>query len=1777
MDNLYGKLTDLFVGRENKQSRRLSVKEQLDANINKPKVKEGTSSYKKVVMPTDEFAQTTPAIAEFEPYQYRPAFAKDPVPIPAEWSPVAIPFSMVARLTEMIPKVTVQAVQNYREIPAMGEAKGLTSADVGFDLKRLGFTGPVESTGKKLNDAFDYYTNKYRPEDAANPEMMILSNALRASFTTVVPDVLDVFVAQSQLKLGASLVLKATKYNPVLDNSVAELGLERKGFTLEQFKERLKITLDRQASQGDFSGVNRTLQNVDVIANNYSVVGEGMAPNFVLNKFGQWTQGLAKNLTVNDVFGRGLTSQVIAPPTGLPGYAPEPGLNFGLSIKKLQRVGGADVTGEQIVSVVNQVRQGVSKKIISSSMKLPLNAVSEIIRDYGSSPTIIQHFTKEENIKSIIEEGFNTELEPIFGVKGLEGGKAVSKFGGDDVLYFTTDSARWNNAHIYVGEGKGDVDQRFFDYEKQKFDVEKNALKKIDLKPIEAAIKGNAKTLVIDNVDDAINLIKDNSDHFDKYTFTDDIIKIARQQGYDIVNFKDKAGAWKSDILGTDKYGKNDWYGQLLGGSGKDDYFVLNKDAIGLLSEKAVPQVSAPEVREGLITEISNAEKELSGIYEGQKEVVEKALGEIWMEMEASEAGQRIMLDTDLQQKEGYEVVGVPSTFPKWIPERLRSKALFDKVKGLLTDPSKIAYPQANRSKQRELYNLLLDRVDFLAGTDTANIRENIIKNYGTIYEKGSGAIKGEDKEIELGRHTEVTESIRSGDGGTEGVGREGVEPEVKAVKESLIMPELGTEGYDGPVVEVESLGRKDYVPLLEKYKGLDIVKTGDNISVWNSEEKTLFVVALDDSKSGAFGGKRGIIEKDNNVESARKYIDNILEYKAAKEVKPVEIEGAIGKEIEPPSAPPPLLPTTLDRFGGGSVKFPKTKQFIEAAIKAMGYLDIETPFKFIKAPKTGFNVKNFFSRYKAESDKGNSLVLQLSKQNLTQDDYINATYLAAQEDISLPGVDKAKIRESADIGRNYFDKNSEILQGEEIIVDPWPESYVKRGTEQLTHLVAQKKIVTDPAKLAKIDEEIAAIKGNIKFLKSHDIKYVPIPLRVWFEDIFDSQPDSAIVLNRFFKERKTVDIKALAETLIENGVIQPQDVDIRNIIAAYSRKLGWSYAWSDIIKSGREEGLIKAELDEDEIGVWQQLPSWAAPELKGNYIHPSLFKIFDRAYNKRIKGAFNLSRPMAYAKMMAFDNPAFLLIYNIEEGAWVFLGEAMRSIVQDKSLKAFPNMVKAVGDATKMMFKKNDLYWTFMENGLQSTPYIPPFQDAMKKLEMLKETSFIKRAISYVMLNAKQITITMPGEEVSSPFAFPKEQKIPIPLDVIYKPLWDVAWNFSDRFPRLITANFLVRQGYSPAEAAKLASLHHGDYAMMSPEARTKANKVFFTPVFPMTMAKLHAAQAKALGDSLLEAGKIVAGKGSAKAQDKRIGLLVSSAIVTAGIIWGRKLLMEHWGFEEKDFGYRYVKEVKDPETGEIKQITVTNPSPDNTWLRKVHRWTSWPEGSDVMSSILNKAKWEIHPLWRVTMMNFQNRKVNGDPIFNAFGSPHEIAVDRLRFSFNEIVRIVGRFDGYNEEQKKNAQQAFRQEVGPMWYYVFKPTMNYYLGYTKEEGISYKIDALEKEFSSMMGSEKEVREREKLAPVSDEEVSAWMERLEEKMDDLLKDLPEYKEEPVEKVSIDRTLEMKEKTGLVDQFMERFGLPEEKEETLPKELQFPEEKGNRVNEFLDFDIRDIVR
>jgi hypothetical protein len=69
----------------------------------------------------------------------------------------------------------------------------------------------------------------------------------------------------------------------------------------------------------------------------------------------------------------------------------------------------------------------------------------------------------------------------------------------------------------------------------------------------------------------------------------------------------------------------------------------------------------------------------------------------------------------------------------------------------------------------------------------------------------------------------------------------------------------------------ITAYGELRQVHVCETYKGFNIIDTGGVIQVHDPKHETLFIVALDDSKTC---GHRVMVAEANNVATARKYIN---------------------------------------------------------------------------------------------------------------------------------------------------------------------------------------------------------------------------------------------------------------------------------------------------------------------------------------------------------------------------------------------------------------------------------------------------------------------------------------------------------------------------------------------------------------------------------------------------------------------------------------------------------------------------------------------------------------------------------------------------------------------------------------------------------------------------------------------------------------------------------------------------------------------------------------
>src|SRR3990167_8376251 len=167
------------------------------------------------------------------------------------------------------------------------------------------------------------------------------------------------------------------------------------------------------------------------------------------------------------------------------------------------------------------------------------------------------------------------------------------------------------------------------------------------------------------------------------------------------------------------------------------------------------------------------------------RQPVEEALAQIFAELEIAEAGRRIFIPSEISSEA--EIKAIESTFPDWVPEDLRSKDLFDKVLGPLNQVLEtVKYPEGTKTRQRALYDAILDEVDSRAKTDTKALRSAILE----AYEEKAIQVRAPQEPVsggpERGKEPTTTKEVTKAKETPVGTGRIKESRLFKRVKETL-------------------------------------------------------------------------------------------------------------------------------------------------------------------------------------------------------------------------------------------------------------------------------------------------------------------------------------------------------------------------------------------------------------------------------------------------------------------------------------------------------------------------------------------------------------------------------------------------------------------------------------------------------------------------------------------------------------------------------------------------------------------------------------------------------------------------------------------------------------------------------------------------------------------------------------------------------------------------------------------------------------------------------
>lgn len=697
---------------------------------------------------------------------------------------------------------------------------------------------------------------------------------------------------------------------------------------------------------------------------------------------------------------------------------------------------------------------------------------------------------------------------------------------------------------------------------------------------------------------------------------------------------------------------------------------------------------------------------------------------------------------------------------------------------------------------------------------------------------------------------------------------------------------------------------------------------------------------------------------------------------------------------------------------------------FSQELDKFWNRFNVERPFQKMGAPETGFQVKNYYSNLTAQELKTIEAIKELS--DFTPDERQELALLSEQK---TPPTDP-KMRRGYDVVRNYFDETFQSLKEAGVLTNPFPESYILR-------LENENKILTQrhnrkgigQSERESILEEIKSNKELISELK--ETKFVNIPFRLWFEQNLDlNKPQTQRVLRLFNqKKRKIPTIRGL----IESGAVKAEDVDIAEIMAYYGRRTARDIGLGKILKSAETEGLSS----KDKKPGYVKLPSYQYPAIKDYYIHPKFADWLTTYVNPKQMGTF--SRFNRMVKNFSFYNPVILPFNDIVQQ------------LMATGVKGATNWKAAFNDVKN----KTPEYWEAFENGLFSQPY-NMFTDTYRNqwVNALSENKGLDNKAYRLMFSEDVLGDMM---EVSS----------------------EIAWA-ADRMIRMATYRTLLQRGHSPREAAQLSALFHGDYAAVDPATRKVLNNIFFTPTFKIVMAKLY----KEMLSSPVKIGEqIYSGREVSQAEKTKMqGLLGTLAVILAI----DQLYTNGFGFEREEWGRKYSKKVTDDE-GVERNLNVTLSNPANLFVKFYWRAVESfaPGNTSAFKNLVQKNKYEFTPVIRTAYDFFENKRPDGEPIYNNYGdSSLEKLEKSLVYATESLFPLYNEFAGQGFADPE-ALEAYDKEVGDLFSKI--PGSYVYYGPEKERIARAKMMQIQREFR--MRAKKAAQKNQKL---TEEEVQVY-------------------------------------------------------------------------------------
>ena len=723
--------------------------------------------------------------------------------------------------------------------------------------------------------------------------------------------------------------------------------------------------------------------------------------------------------------------------------------------------------------------------------------------------------------------------------------------------------------------------------------------------------------------------------------------------------------------------------------------------------------------------------------------------------------------------------------------------------------------------------------------------------------------------------------------------------------------------------------------------------------------------------------------------------------------------------ELKREVAPPPSVKaekkgTTLSTLGtqgvyeGVAKEVPKLKNLGTKTIQAIqDFGAVEPRFQRHNAPETGFHAKNYFSKWAAWEERTIDKVAKVAK--------------VANYDKGITGVDAVlaigseKALKAAPEGVKAVGK--EVLDFTENI----KKEYAKRGIK----LDFKGRIINEIKDLIKNaeDAEVPALEKALK--AAEDMQFLHIPSALWIESKIQSPTGGKVLKLLATQKRKSLNVK----TLIDQGLVDPKDVNVFDIMASYGRRAGRDFALLDLKDAALKEGLFTKQ---ETVKNIVKIPGYESPIFTDGYMHPVLA---DYIRGELLGKGLNLGKAgkvFAFTKLSAFINPLILPFYDTMQHSQL----ALVNKWSRGNLKSNAPLYHLARGA-KQFLKRTPEYYEALDNGLASKPFNNPFGTYKNLVEWAKKNNQQKALSVLNNLFDRRAVLN------------------------IYRASFETAWNL-DQMIRMGSYDLLRKKGFSVRESAQMAARAHSDYASVPASSRRMLNVPFFTPTFKLTMGKFYGTM---LADAVKYGKNLggVLGKVSPKTK-VFAGALVGTIIANLAY---DQLMTEGFKMKRDEFGRRYTKEVN-TDQGK-KELTITMSSPINMWQKYVFRAMSSfsPEVAKPWVRFFEQNKWEIQPLFRVAYEVGTNDNGRGDKIYSEFDTRTVATVKALKYATKSIVRLFGLID--RDPSDKEGINRFKKEYGKLTEILLRPITFVYLRTPEEKRIGFKVKMVQNRFNKAL------------------------------------------------------------------------------------------------------------